>query len=170
MRPGASVVYAPVSANLGLRYTLLLKGEYGGFAPIDPSTTVRAGDALQIQFESNDAGQLYLFERIAGGGWRPVEHASLAAHGIQILPSAKPLVYSAGGNHELFAIFTRQPIDPQTVQLQQLVAQSRGKMLLESDAPSTRANKSRDKSVYVVHTGTPPASQMLVFEIVLRIQ
>ena len=66
----ASATTAPTASNLGVRYSLLLKGADGEYAPARLAAEFHPGDSVRLRLEPNDSGYLYLFQRDAAGGWR----------------------------------------------------------------------------------------------------
>ena len=145
---------AAPAPHLGLRYTLrrvppALSEE------LNPSQALASVDNLQLSFQPNDGGYLYVFERDAAGQWMLGISEPVARMASYLLPRTGSLAFPATGNMELFVLFSREPINPEDRQLT-----PRDDMAITTVAA--------DRAVYAVSTRPELPSQRLAFPLTLR--
>ncbi len=58
--------------QIGLRYSLLLRGADGAYAEVSPDATFHAGDHLRLSMMSNEPGYLYVIQQGSSGSWSPI--------------------------------------------------------------------------------------------------
>jgi hypothetical protein len=92
---------APVSAApFGVHYSVLRKLAGGEFAEMDPDQALETGDIIELRFESNDSGYLYV---MGSGGSRLVASSFVE----RLKPYTTPPLES--GEKEFQVVFARQP-------------------------------------------------------------
>jgi hypothetical protein len=155
---------SPLASNLGLRYSLLVRGSDGAYAPARLETVFHVGDEVRLRLEPNDTGYVYLFQRDSTGGLRLAFTQRVQRGQASELPAGGALRYDEPGRKQLLLVFSRRP-QPElaglgTPELDALASGARSHIL--------QAAASSDESAYVVDARLQPAEQKVAFEITLE--
>ncbi len=103
---------------LGLKYSVLKRGEDGQYSEIDSDTTFVARDHIKLTLEVNDTGYLYVIAQGSSGIWQVLypskelndgDNRVQAGH-VYTIPSDAVFSFdSRAGTEKLFLILSRQP-------------------------------------------------------------
>jgi len=161
LRNGAA---SPQASNLGVRYSVLLRGPDGEYAPARLDAVFHVGDAVRLRLEPNDGGYVYLFQRNSTGGLRLASTQHVERGQTCNLPAGGPLQYDEPGRKQLLLVFSRRQ-QPElaalaTAELEALASGARRHIL--------QAAASSEESAYVVDARLEPAQQKVAFEITLE--
>jgi hypothetical protein len=155
---------APTASNLGVRYSLLLKGADGEYAPARLGTEFHPGDSVRLRLEPNDSGYLYLFQRDSTGGWRLASTQPVARRQPCLLPASGGLQYDQPGRKDLLVVLSprEEPslANLQTAELDALAASASADIL--------KATVSSGESAYAVDTRPRAGQQRVAFEVTLE--
>ena len=161
MAPAAAI---PSASNLGVRYSLLLKGADGKYAPTRFDTKFHPGDSLRLRLEPNDSGYVYLFQRESAGGWRLASTQRVLRGQPCLLPASGALQYDQPGRKELLLVFsTREEpslVSLETAELDALAASASGDVL--------KATVSGGEIAYAVDMRPQAGRQKVAVEITLE--
>jgi hypothetical protein len=157
-------VVIPAASNLGVRYSLLLRGVDGEYAPARLDTEFHPGDSVRLRFEPNDSGYLYLFQRDSAGGWRLASTQRVLRGQACLLPATGALHYDQPGRKELLVVLSPRE-EPslaslETAELDALAASVSGDIL--------KATVSSGESAYAVDMRPQAGLQKVAFEITLE--
>ena len=73
LQSGSAGPSTPVVKHLGLRYNLLLVDSQSGQSePVDSDRVFEPGECVQLEFEANRSGYLYVLDRGSSGTWKPL--------------------------------------------------------------------------------------------------
>jgi len=152
------------ASNLGVRYSLLLKGADGEYALARLDTEFHPGDSVRLRFEPNDSGYLYLFQRDSAGGWRLASTQRVLRGQSCVMPASGALQYDQPGQKELLAVLSPRE-EPSlatldTAELDTLAASVSADIL--------KATVSSGESAYAVDTRPQAGQQKVAFEITLE--
>jgi hypothetical protein len=158
------VVAVAAASNLGVRYSLLLKGADGEYAPARLDTEFHSGDSLRLRLEPNDSGYVYLFQRDSAGGWRLASTQRVFRGQPCVLPESGALQYDQPGRKELLVVLSprEQPSlgSLETTELDAL-ADSVSADILKATVPGGEA-------AYAVDTRPQAGQQKVAFKITLE--
>ena len=143
-----------------LRYTLLRRGPDGLYAPVDPATNFKAGEAVRIAIEPSDDGYLYaLWEDEAGKSKMvfPTGETGGVAAKVEkdrryLLPPEDAFTFPAGaGDQRALIVFSPGPLQfPEKLEFP----------LREKNAPvNTRAGSAAEESARTEAEPSPPSPQ-----------
>jgi len=149
---------APLRPNI--RYTLLRRGPDGLYAPVDPATNFKAGEAVRIAIEPTDDGYLYaLWEDEAGKskmvfptGETGGEAAKVEKDRRVLLPPQDAFTFPAApGDRKALIVFSPEPLRfPEKLESR----------LREKNAPvNTRAGSSSEESARTEAEPSSPSSR-----------
>jgi hypothetical protein len=159
-----ALAVVPAASNLGVRYSLLLKGADGEYAPARLDTEFRPGDTVRLRFEPNDSGHLYLFQRDSTGGWRLAATQRVLRGQPCLMPASGALQYDRPGRKELLVVLSprEEPslATPETAELDALAASVSADIL--------KATVSSGESAYAVDMRPQAGQQKVAFEITLE--
>lgn len=108
---------ASAGMPLGLKYSILKKSG-DNMIEVPASTIFHAGDRIQINVQTNQAGYLYIISQGSSGTWKPmfpsaeVEDGSNHVEGFRsyILPPKSRILFDEqAGNEKLFVVLSREP-------------------------------------------------------------
>ena len=164
MKMARSGVAAPTASNLGVRYSLLLKGADGEYAPARLDTEFHPGDSVRLQLVPNDSGYLYLFRRDSAGGWRLASTERVLGGQPCLMPASGAMQYDQPGRKELLVVLSPRE-EPslaslETAELDALAASVRADIL--------KATVSSGESAYAVDTRLRTGQQKVAFVITLE--
>ena len=145
---------ASPAPHLGLRYTLR-RIPPATPEELNPSQELASVENLQLSFQANDGGYIYIFERDAANQWMLRASEPVARMTPYLLPRAGSLAFPPAGNLDLLVLFSRQPINPED---RDLTAREDQAITV---APADRAG-------YVVSTAADLPAQKLAFPLTLR--
>ena len=159
----------PTATNLGVRYSLMLKGADGEYAPVRLDTEFRhtdlqPGDAVRLRLEPNDSGFVYLFQRDATGVWRLAAAKRVAKAQPTLLPESGALQYEQPGRKELLVVLSPQE-DPSLATLNTADLDA---LASSASADILKATVSSGESAYAVDTRLRAGQQKVAFEITLE--
>jgi hypothetical protein len=157
-------VAVPAATNLGVRYSLLLKGADGEYAPARLDTEFHPGDSIRLRLVPNDSGYLYLFQRDSAGGWRLASTVPVLRGQPCLLPATGALQYDQPGRKQLLVVLSPRE-EPSlasldTAELDALAASVSAEIL--------KATVSSGESAYAVDTRSQTGQQKVAFEITLE--
>ena len=136
---GARAAVAKKASNLGVRYTVLRKSETGAYVETAPDN-LKAGDSVELRFETNDSGTLSVMARGAASGtsaWRTVVSRRME----RLVPyTTEPL---RPGETELQVSFSRQA---------EALFQNAA---LEKDSSNLTEQAAAERATYVVNLAAP---------------
>ena len=98
---------ASAAANPGLRYTLLLKGSGGAYAPVPSGTVFHTGDSVRLQLEASDAGYISMFRREASS-WDLIASQPAEKGQTYQFPSSGGLQADVPAQMELLLVLSRE--------------------------------------------------------------
>ncbi len=136
------------AAYLGLRYSIVRTLENGQTAAVNPAEPAGPGTEIRLRVEPNEAGYLYVFERVSDG-WQLLSSSRVERMAPYDVPQTGGLAFE-----KLFVVFARQPL-----QRPYPVPEERLDQLLSGNAA--------EGATYVVSTAAVPAAQTLAFPITL---
>jgi Domain of unknown function (DUF4384) len=165
-RAGAAV---PAVGNLGVEYSLMLKGADGEYAParLDTEfhhTDLQPGDSVRLRLVPNDSGYVYLFLRDSTGGWRLTSTQRVARAQPTLLPTRGALQYDQPGRKELLVVLSTQE-DPSLASLDTAELDA---LASSVSADILKATVSSGESGYAVDTRLRAGQQKVAFEITLE--
>lgn len=108
---------ASAAMPLGLKYSIL-KRSGDNMVEVPASTIFHAGDRIQINVQTNQAGYLYIISQGSSGTWKPmfpsseVEDGSNHVEGFRsyiMPPKSRILFDEQAGNEKLFVVLSREP-------------------------------------------------------------
>jgi len=143
-----------LAPHLGLRYTLQRIPPATPEA-LNPAQELASVENLQLSFQANDGGYVYIFERDAADQWMLRASEPVARMAPYLVPRTGSLAFPSAGNLELFVLFSRQSINPED---RDLTAREDQAITV---APADRAG-------YVVSTAPDLLAQKLAFPLTLR--
>lgn len=147
-------------AHLGVRYSVLRKLPGGELVGVEPDQNLAAGDEVELQFQTNDSGYLYVMKGGPGGIWQPLVNR----HVERLAQVSIPVVESEpAGRRDYLVLFSRQT-QPSLggAAPQSLVARARDNL--------TRTVSVQERATYVVDKSSDPASQLVAFTFTLNYQ
>ena len=118
--PAVATVGGPAASSgtpLGLKYTILKKSG-DSMVQVPANSIFHAGDRIQINVQTNQAGYLYIVSKGSSGTWKPmfpsadVEDGSNYIEGFRsyvMPPKSRMLFDEQSGEEKLFVIFSRVP-------------------------------------------------------------
>lgn len=116
--------------QLGLRYSLLLRGADGSYTETSPDTTFHSGDQLRLSIMSNEPGYLYVIQQGSSGNWSPIfPIPNAGANSNRVEPGTPSQVPGGTGSfkfdphpgmEKLFVVLSREPISDLDAALQRL--------------------------------------------------
>ncbi len=103
---------------LGLRYSLLRRGDSGRYDEVDAGTVFHSGDKIKVVAKGNDAGYLYVISRGTSGTWMVQFPSSEIDGGNNRIAKDQDYTVPSGGRfnftdqpgeEKLFIVFSRKP-------------------------------------------------------------
>ena len=158
-----------------LRYRVLQRQPDGGFAGVDPFTTVfRSGDQLRIHVEANQDGFLYIVQRGSSGQWSVLYPAAAINNGRNrtsaFQPVEVPPATGAGftfdgraGKENLFLLYSCRaiPVDSLTASMNQSSAMKSRDLVFEK-AEENAPGEFKGAAFYAVSTKEAEESPIVV--------
>lgn len=116
--------------QIGLRYSLLLRGANNSYREVSPDTVFHAGDHLRLTLISNEPGYLYVITRGSSGSWSPLFPGVNAAPDTNRIEAGKvyevpsdPKAFqfdTTPGTEKLFVVLSRERISDLDSAIQRL--------------------------------------------------
>ena len=116
--------------QLGLRYSLLLRGADGTYTETAPDTVFHSGDLLRLSIMSNEPGYLYVIQQGSSGSWSPIFPIPNSGPDANRVEPGSPYQIPGGtnsfefnqqaGTEKLFVVLSREPISDLDAALQRL--------------------------------------------------
>lgn len=107
--------------RLGLRCSVLRRGENDQYAEVPPDTVFHSGDHIRLSLLSNQPGYLYVIQQGSSGTWSPIyPPRNSAADSSKIMPGQLAVVPGGtrafafdqnAGDEKLYVILSRTPIE-----------------------------------------------------------
>lgn len=118
--PAAGTHTIQAAMPLGLRYSILKRGDNNQFTEVDPDFTFKSGDRVRFQVKTNTTGYLYIVMQGSSGSWRLLFPSQEVAGGSNLVQPGELRTVPAGdrgqfvfdeqaGTEKLFVVLTRQP-------------------------------------------------------------
>ncbi len=113
-----NVSYPQGLLPLGVRYSLLLRGEGNQFSEVTPDRVFHSGDRIRLSVEVNDTGYLYIVHRGSSGTWKlmfPASGSQPDSNRVEkgrryLLPPGSVFTFVGDpGEEKLFLVLSRQP-------------------------------------------------------------
>jgi hypothetical protein len=106
-------VEQPVTALLpppwGVRYSIVKTLPSGEVADVDATQELDRGDEVQIRFQANESGYLYVLQQDSEKNWQPFASQRIQPAMPVVIPPKGGLRADSGESKELFVVFSRQP-------------------------------------------------------------
>jgi hypothetical protein len=105
-------VEQPVTAllpPLGVRYSIVKTLPSGEVADVDATQELDRGDEVQIRFQANESGYLYVLQQDSEKNWQPFASQRIQPAMPVVIPPKAGLRTDSGESKELFVVFSRQP-------------------------------------------------------------
>jgi len=111
---------APAPTNgpaLGLRFTIRKRVD-GQMVEVAPDSVFHAGDAIELDLESNTPGYLYMISKGSSGTWKPIfpskevqegDNHIDGFHTYQMPPHSRLVFDEQAGEERLFVVLSRTP-------------------------------------------------------------
>lgn len=106
--------------QIGLRYSLLLRGADGSYREVSPDAVFHAGDHLRLSLMSNEPGFLYVITQGSSGSWSPIfpgketgpEANRIQAGQVYQVPGTESAFQfdTTAGTEKLFVVLSRERI------------------------------------------------------------
>jgi hypothetical protein len=116
--------------QLGLRYSVLLRGADGTYTETSPDATFHSGDHLRLSVMSNEPGYLYVIQQGSSGNWSPIFPIPNSGPDANRVEPGSPYQIPGGSNNfkidehpgmeKLFVVLSREPIRDLDAALQRL--------------------------------------------------
>jgi hypothetical protein len=100
---------AALPAPFGLRYSIVKTLPGGELTELDAKQELDRDDEVQIRFQANEAGYLYVLQRDSEKNWQPFASQRIQPAMPVVLPPKGSLLAASGESKELFVVFSRQP-------------------------------------------------------------
>jgi hypothetical protein len=113
-----TVSYTQGLLPLGVRYSILQRGEGGQFSEVAPDKIFHSGDRIRLSVEVNDAGYLYIVHRGSSGTWKLMFPTADSPDGSNQVEKGRRYMLPPGsvftfvgepGEEKLFLVLSRQP-------------------------------------------------------------
>ena len=153
-QPAVAILPKP----FGLRYSIIKTLPSGGVTEVDAKQELGREDEVQIRFQANEAGYLYVLQQDLEKDWQPFASQRVQPATPAMIPPKGRLRADSGESKELFVVFSRQP----QINLNRLRAMA---------ASSKSADQQQMFSIggfAVITTVSEPAAQQVAFPITLN--
>ena len=150
-------VVAILPKPFGLRYSIIKTLPSGEVREVEAKQELGREDEVQIRFQANEAGYLYVLQQDVEKNWQPFASQRVQPATPAMIPPKGSLRADSGESKEFFVIFSRRP----QINLNRLRAAA---------ASSKSADEQQMFSIggFVITTVSEPAAQQVAFPITLN--
>jgi hypothetical protein len=157
-RPVVAILPKP----FGLRYSIIKTLPSGEVTEVDAKQELGREDEVQIRFQANEAGYLYVLQQDVEKNWQPFASQRIQPAMPAVIPPNGSLHADSGESKELFVVFSRQPqINLNRVRAMAVSSKSMDQQQIFSIGGFGEARA-------VITTVSEPAAQQVAFPITLK--
>ena len=117
------------SQQMGLRYSVLLQDDTGGYVEVAPRQTFHVGGKIRLSIMANQGGYLYVVDQGSSGNWTPIYPSAGAAPEVNHVEAGKLYVIPnrtsfrvdpPAGSEKLFIIVSKERLTDLDATIQNL--------------------------------------------------
>jgi hypothetical protein len=155
-------VAGALPVTFGVRYSIIKTLPTGEVTEVDAKQELDRNDGVQIRFQANEAGYLYVLQRDSQKNWQPFASQRIQPPTPVDIPPKDTVRVDSAGTKEFFAVFSRLALT--NLNLVRALAGSAGSL----DQQQVFAAGNVGGTRAVITTVSEPASQQVAFPITLK--